>query len=158
MNRPAAGVDQVAAAAAEAADRRQAEYYLRVLSQECLQIHRRIAKYQAATARYESRGGVDDARRCRRMIRKEEHDRDRLEGMIAALHLRFRPPGVLAPQGLGGLPAARISRHQRRSDPVGDVYYPAAAIAAVVKPPPVPTSVAQVEPRSAPAGIPQAGG
>ncbi|MGB9303289.1 MAG: hypothetical protein WCB92_06310 [Mycobacterium sp.] len=59
MIRPFDCVDQAAAAAVEAADRSQAEYYLRVLSEHCAESGRRIAKYLAAMAGYESRGQLD---------------------------------------------------------------------------------------------------
>jgi hypothetical protein len=87
------GVER-AAVAAEAADRLQCQYYLRLLTERCEEIDRRIATCQRAMARYESRGNVDDVRRCRRMMRVEQDEQDRLEGMIAAMHRRFPPPGV----------------------------------------------------------------
>jgi hypothetical protein len=94
VNRPATGGDQAGVAAAEAAARSQAEYYLYVLSERCVEIDRKIVNYQNAMARYESRGHGHDTRRCRRMIRVEEHERYKLDRMIDALHQRFPPPGV----------------------------------------------------------------
>jgi hypothetical protein len=77
------------AAAVEAADRDQAEYFLQMLSASCVEIERKIDKFQTALASYESRGSTEHVRRCRRMIRTEEHNRHQLNGMIDALHRRF---------------------------------------------------------------------
>jgi hypothetical protein len=82
-------VDQQVAAA-EAADRDQAEYFLQVLNERCVETDRRIVKFRTAMAGYESRGSIEHVRRCRRMIRTEEHNRHQLNRMIDALHRRFR--------------------------------------------------------------------
>ena len=115
VNRRAAERLQAAAAAAETADRSQAEYYLQLLYERCVQIDGKIAKYQTAMERYASRGRIDHVRRCRRLIRIEEHDRSRLERMIAALYRRFPPPGMRPSQGAMGtgwsLPTAATGRH-----------------------------------------------
>jgi hypothetical protein len=87
VNRGGVGSDK--AAAAEAANRSQGRYFLRVLNEHCVEIDRRIAKYQAEVTKYESRGSVDHACRCRRMIRSEERDRQQVDWMIDALHRRF---------------------------------------------------------------------
>jgi len=50
---------------------------------------RRIAK---AIARYAAQPNPDQVRRCRRMNSIEEHERQRLDGMIAALYRRFSRP------------------------------------------------------------------
>ncbi len=84
-----ASEDEIAGSGAEAADRRQAQYFLGMLSWSCVEVDRRIAKYEAAMASYEARGRVDDSRRCRRLVRAEERDRQELEWMIAALQRRF---------------------------------------------------------------------
>src|ERR1700730_14004352 len=81
--------DRAAAGVGDAADRSQAEHFIHVLSENCAEIDRRIAKYQTAMMRYESRRQHNEVQRCRRMIRGEESDRGRLEWMIAALHKRF---------------------------------------------------------------------
>jgi hypothetical protein len=84
----------------EAADRDQAEYFLQMLSESCVEIDRRIHKFQTALAGYESRGSTEHVRRCRRMIRTEEHNRHQLHGMIDALRRRF-PAGHFR-HGRGG--------------------------------------------------------
>ena len=93
--------DDPAIAAAEAADRTQAEYFLAVLSESSGEIDRRIAKRQQAMTRYETRRRVGEARPCRRMIRNEEYGRQRLEWMIAALYRRFPPRLSSGGSGIG---------------------------------------------------------
>ena len=81
------------AAAAEAANRAQADYFLRELGENCVQIDRRIAKYQAALAEDETLG-IDDRRQLRRMIRIEQRHRQLAEQMIDNLHRRFGIAGL----------------------------------------------------------------
>jgi hypothetical protein len=87
---------------------------------------RSTAKYQSVTARYKSRRSVDDIRRCRRMIPVEEHERDRLEWMIAALHRDFRPrvsvPLMSAGPGRGSRQRSPGETRQPSGPPVLSIH------------------------------------
>jgi hypothetical protein len=72
------------------ADRSQAQYFVGLLYEVRTLTEHRIGKYTTAMTRHQLRGSVEEARRLRRMIRNEEHDRQQIDGMIAALHRRFR--------------------------------------------------------------------
>jgi hypothetical protein len=102
-----------AAMTAEAADRLQGEYYLRLLIEWCEQIDRRIAKYQRPMSRYQSHGYADEVRCCRRMIRVEQYEQDRLKWMIAAPHRQFLPPGVrpVEQSAFSNVVSALLRRH-----------------------------------------------
>jgi hypothetical protein len=79
-------LDHAAAETAEAANRSQADYFIRLLEENCIEIDRRITNHQTDIAGYESRGCLDDARRCRRIIRIEEPSN------MSALHSVGPPP------------------------------------------------------------------
>ena len=87
-NRPSAGID-AATAAAEAADLRQADYFLRLLTQNRRVVEHRIEGYRKAIAGAEVSGNTEGASGLRRMARVEEHEREALSGLIENLHRRF---------------------------------------------------------------------
>jgi hypothetical protein len=74
---------------AEAANCSQAEYFITLLNQSCVEIDHRIAECESVMTRYQARGSLDEVRQCRRTIRIEERERQQLQWMIAALHHRF---------------------------------------------------------------------
>ena len=78
-------------AAAATADRRQADYFLRLLAQSRRLSDHRIDQYQKAIAISESSGDVEGAANFRRMVCGEEQDRQTLDGMIEKLRRRFAP-------------------------------------------------------------------
>lgn len=80
-------------AAAATADRRQADYFLRLLAQTRRLSDHRIDQYRKAIAVSESSGDVEGADNFRRMVCSEEQDRETLDGMIEKLRRRFAPGG-----------------------------------------------------------------
>ena len=94
MNRAAVDVE-CPAAAPQAADHRQAEYFLRLLTQSRRHLDRRIGEYQKSIAIVEAAGDAEGASGLRRMARIQEQDRQTLDGLIENLHRRFalRAPG-----------------------------------------------------------------
>lgn len=97
---PAAGRPAVNAGPAlpDAADHRQADYFMRVLSQSRRLIDQRIDEYHRAIAAAHTNGDVETANSLRRIARVEEQDRQTLDGMLEKLHRRFprRSPGALS--------------------------------------------------------------
>jgi hypothetical protein len=81
------------------ADRRQAEYFVRLLIQTRLRIGDRIDHYQKAISSSEASGDAENVPGLRRMMRAEEQNRQAVEGLIENLRRRFalRSPGQ-APQ------------------------------------------------------------
>ncbi|MBV9319296.1 MAG: hypothetical protein JO106_05200 [Mycobacterium sp.] len=104
MNRPAANLDN-SAAAPGTADQRQADYFLRVLTEYRLRIDNQIDKYQRMIAMCEANGDVHSARGVRHNLRIEKQDRQILGGLIYRLQQRF---AVHAPSE--GPPVARTAR------------------------------------------------
>ncbi|OBK44241.1 hypothetical protein [Mycobacterium sp. 1081908.1] len=90
VRKPAARAESPAAAAATA-DRRQAEYFRRVLTQNRRHIDHRLAEYQKAIATAETVGDTEGAAGIRRMARAEEQERRTLDGLIQKLQRRFPP-------------------------------------------------------------------
>jgi hypothetical protein len=88
VRRPVATAETPAVAAA-AADRRQADYFRRVLAQSRRHIEHRLAEYQKAIATAEAARDADGAASLRRMARVEEQERQTLDGMIEKLQRRF---------------------------------------------------------------------
>lgn len=88
-----------AIAAAEAADRRQAEYFLSLLTQRRRLVDRRIDEYRKAVAKAETNGDVERGYGYRRMAHSEEQDRQTLDEMIENLQRRFsgQSPGNVSP-------------------------------------------------------------
>jgi len=82
-----AAADHVAAA--EAADYRQAAYFLRLLTQSRLLGDERINKYSRAVATFEAKGDAEGAAGFRRRLRTEERDRQVVDRMIENLRRRF---------------------------------------------------------------------
>jgi hypothetical protein len=79
------------------ADDRQAEYFLRLLTQGRQRIEQRIDDHQRALALAEARGKTEDVRRRRRMTLIEEQDRRTVADLIDNLQRRFAsvtPGGV----------------------------------------------------------------
>jgi hypothetical protein len=71
------------------ADSCQADYFLRLLVQNCRQLNHRIDKYQREIAIAETRGAVQRARGIRRVMRIEEHERQTVQRLIECLQRRF---------------------------------------------------------------------
>jgi hypothetical protein len=97
MNR-AVGAVESQAAARETADRRQAEYFLCLLTQSRRHLDHRIGECQKAIAIAEAAGDLEGERNFRRMARSEEQDRQTLDGLIENLRRRFglRVPGEVS--------------------------------------------------------------
>jgi hypothetical protein len=76
-------------AAAETADQRQADYFLRLLAQSRRLSEHRIDQYHKAIAATEANGDVEAAASFRRMAHIEEQDRQTVDGLIENLRLRF---------------------------------------------------------------------
>jgi len=95
-SRPAADVEYPGP---ETADQRQAEYFLRLLTQSRHIIDHRIGEYQKAIAVAEAEGDAEGACGFRRMARIEEQDGRTVDGMIEKLHRRFplRASGEVPP-------------------------------------------------------------
>ena len=104
--RPAANVDH-SAAAQGTADHRQAEYFVRLLTESRQLIDRRIDKYHRAIAICEASGDIDDVRRLWRMKSVEEKERQVLVELIDRLERRF----VLRASG-------EVPQSSRRARPV----------------------------------------
>ncbi|WP_139329765.1 hypothetical protein [Mycobacterium sp. IS-2888] len=77
------------AAAAAMADRRQADYFLRLLAQSRRLSQHRIDRYHQAIAVCESNRDAEGAANFRHMLRGEEQERQSLDGMIEGLRQRF---------------------------------------------------------------------
>jgi hypothetical protein len=88
INPPAGEVDS-AVGAPETADHRQAEYFLRLLTQSRRLSDNRIDQCHQAIATSEANGDVEGAASFRRIARIEEQDRQTLDGLIENLRRRF---------------------------------------------------------------------
>jgi hypothetical protein len=82
-------VEHRAAAAPDTADQLQAEYFVRLLTQNRRLTDHRIDEYRKAIATAATKGDTEGARVFRRMMLGEEHDRHSLDGMIEGLRRRF---------------------------------------------------------------------
>lgn len=102
MSQSAGEADRVARIA-EAADQRQADYFLRLLSQNRRVVEHRIEGYRKAIAGAEATGNTEGAAGLRRMARIEEQEREALTSLIDKLQRRFPAPGTTevaaAPRG-----------------------------------------------------------
>ncbi|GBG38412.1 hypothetical protein [Mycobacterium montefiorense] len=87
-HRPAAAADRVAYAA-DTADQRQADYFLRLLNQNRRLIDQRIDGYHKAIAVAEARDDAESASVFRRTARIEEQERKALDRLIENLQRRF---------------------------------------------------------------------
>jgi hypothetical protein len=105
---PAASVDH-SAGAHGTGDHRQAEYFVRLLTESRRLIDHRVAKYQRAIALAEADGDVENARALRGVMCVEEKDRQVLSEMIENLERRFRPSaaGAVTQISRRALPAVR---------------------------------------------------
>ncbi|WP_407688703.1 hypothetical protein [Mycobacterium sp. HUMS_1102779] len=92
------------AAAAAAADYRQAEYFLGLLMQRRLLIDHRVEQYRKAVVAAESGGDAERAYGLRRMAHAEEQDRRTLEDLTQNLQRRFPR------QDPGGVPGGAQAR------------------------------------------------
>ncbi|GAA4535174.1 hypothetical protein GCM10023161_08260 [Mycobacterium paraffinicum] len=92
IERPAGDIDPPTP---DAADHSQADYFVRLLSQNRRLIEHRLDDYQKAIVAAQANGDVDAVCNLRRMARIEEQDRDNLDGMLEKLRRRFarRTPG-----------------------------------------------------------------
>ena len=86
MTRSPAGTGK--AAAAEAAERTQAEYYRRLLAERRAEIDLAIVKLHTALPRQDV---ASDARALGRVVRDAERERKEIDRMIDALDRRFTP-------------------------------------------------------------------
>jgi hypothetical protein len=97
-NQAADAVDR-ATVVADTADQRQADYFLRLLTQNRRLIDQRIDGYHKAIAIAEAKGDAEGVSVFRRTARIEEHERNVLDAMIDNLHRRFPvPQATEAPQ------------------------------------------------------------
>ena len=87
-SRSAGAVDR-ATVAADTADQCQADYFLRLLTQNRRLIDQRIDGYYKAIAVAEARGDAESACVFRRTARAEEQERNTLDGLIENLQRRF---------------------------------------------------------------------
>jgi|GEM_PF-1822099 len=92
-------VEDASAPVRDTADQLQADYFVRLLTQNRCLVDQRIDKYRKAIAAAEAKGDVEGARAFRGMTLGEEHDRQNLDGMIEELRRRFprRAPGDVVP-------------------------------------------------------------
>jgi hypothetical protein len=89
LNRPAEDGNRSAAITIAAADSRQADYFLRLLVENCRQVDRRIDEYQRAIATAETRGAVERARDIGRLMVIKKHERQTVQALIDRLERRF---------------------------------------------------------------------
>jgi len=89
VDRPAVDAGQSAAAPAVDADHRQAEYFLRLLAENCLDIDQQIDRYQKAIAIAEASGATEHGGRLQSAMRAEQQERQTLTELIDALQRRF---------------------------------------------------------------------
>jgi hypothetical protein len=83
-------ISPLSAAAPATPDDRQAEYFLRLLTQNRHRIEQRIDDHQKAIAAAEARGKSEDVRRHRQLTLIEEQDRRTVANLIDNLQQRFR--------------------------------------------------------------------
>jgi len=91
---------------AQPADRRQAEYFRRVLHKRYIELGDNIAKNQLLVIRHQNRSESAEARRKRRMLRDAERERHTVRRLIDALEARF---GALGGGAGTGLPLVTVS-------------------------------------------------
>jgi hypothetical protein len=96
MKAPVADAPEDAATEAHAADRRQAEYFRRLLHERYTQLGDKIAGHQRLLTRYQNRDESSEARRMRRIIRDEERERETVKRLIEELDSRFSLDGPIS--------------------------------------------------------------
>lgn len=100
-NRPPSALDRPAAA--DTADQRQADYFLRLLIQNRRLIEQRIEGYYKAIALAEAKNDQETASVFRHTASIEEQERETLDALIENLHRRFpirlAPDAPAAPRG-----------------------------------------------------------
>jgi hypothetical protein len=89
MNAPAARVPQADETSARGADRRQAEYYRRLLHQRYLELCETIASHHRLVIGTQQRRERSEASRMRRILRDEQRECDTVRRLIEALDARF---------------------------------------------------------------------
>ncbi|ORB72210.1 hypothetical protein [Mycobacterium scrofulaceum] len=91
----------------DAADQSQADYFVRLLSQNRRLIEQRLDDYQKAIIAAQAGGDGDAVCNLRRMAAIDEQDRDSLDDMLEKLRRRFaRPQGQ--PTGLSPRPRSAV--------------------------------------------------
>ena len=78
------------------ADRRQAEYYRRLLEDQRAQVQEELAAHGATLSQYHQAGDLSGVRRLRRLVRAKETELITLDRLIQALDKRFGPPELSA--------------------------------------------------------------
>ena len=73
-------------------DRRQAEYYRRLLEIQRAQIYEELVGHAATLTRYHQAGDLPGVRRLRRLVRAKESELVTLERLINGLDRRFGLP------------------------------------------------------------------
>jgi hypothetical protein len=98
------------------ADRLQAGYFMRLLTQTRVRIGDRIDAYQKAISNSEASGDAEYVPGLRRMMRAEEQNRQAVEGLIENLQRRFpvRSPGEAPQIPWRARPAVRSDRIRSR--------------------------------------------
>ena len=76
------------------ADRRQAEYYRRLLEDQRAQIADELAGHTATLAQYRHDGDLSGFSRMRRLVRAKETELNTIAYLLRGLQLRFGPRGV----------------------------------------------------------------
>jgi hypothetical protein len=89
MNAPAAGVAEADGTKAAAADRRQAEYFRRVLQDRYSELCDKIASDQRLLIKCQNRDEPSEASRMRRSLRDAERERKTVRRLIGAIDARF---------------------------------------------------------------------
>ena len=90
MNTPASHVIGLTAHS-RSADRRQAEYFRRLLADQRAQVSDELSGHAASLARYQQVGDLAGVRRLRRIVRANETELMTLDRLIFALDNRFGP-------------------------------------------------------------------
>jgi hypothetical protein len=90
MNTPASQVIGLNAHP-RSADRRQAEYFRRLLDDQRAQVSFELSGHAASLARYQQVGDQAGVRRLRRIVRAKETEMVTLNRLISSLHNRFGP-------------------------------------------------------------------
>jgi hypothetical protein len=91
MSAPAAGAADADVTEAQAADRRQAEYFRRVLHERYVELCDKIASDQLLVIKHQNRDESCEAARMRRALRDQVRERNTVRRLIDAIDARFDP-------------------------------------------------------------------
>jgi hypothetical protein len=91
MNTPAGQVIGLAAHR-RSADRRQGDYFRRLLDDQRAQVQQELSGHAAMLAEHQQAGDLSGVRRLRRLVRAKETELTTLDRLIQALEQRFGPP------------------------------------------------------------------